>query len=50
MTPTLDWINFLEGLTKLRKLVYSLDCQFITKDFKRYKSKANEEIHRGGPK
>ena len=50
MTPSLGWINLLEGLTELRKLAYSLDYQFITKDFKRYKSTANEEIHRGGPK
>ena len=39
LTPTLDWINLLEGLTELRKLVYSLDCQFITKDFKNMNQK-----------
>ena len=40
MTLSLDLINFLEQLTDLRKLVYSLDYQFITKDIKGYISTA----------
>lgn len=36
MTPFSDSINSLEWLTKLRKPVYLLDFQFITKDFKAY--------------
>lgn len=42
MTPSLSSINLLELITKVRKSVYSLDYQFITKDIKRYKSTDRE--------
>ena len=40
-TASLCLINLLEKLTELRKLIYSLDYQFSTKDIiKGYKSTA----------
>ena len=39
-TSFLGSINLLEWLTELRKLVYSLDDWFITKDIKGYRSTA----------
>ena len=38
MTPSSRSINLLELLAELRKLVYSLDYQFITKNIKEYES------------
>lgn len=37
MTPSLDSVTSLKQLTELRKLIYSLDYRFITKDIKGYK-------------
>ena len=35
MTPSLDSINLLEWFTELRKPVYSLDYQFVTKGYEK---------------
>lgn len=44
--PPWVWINFLEWFTGPREPVYSLDCQFITKDMNPL---LVQEIHGRGP-
>ena len=45
MTPSLDSVSLLKHLTELRKLIYSLDYRFITKEIKGYKQ-PDENIDR----
>lgn len=48
-TPSLGLINLLEQISELRKIVYSLDRLFITKDMKRQTQLPDEEMHRARP-
>ena len=46
MTPSLGWMELLEQLIELKKPIYSLTYQFITKDIKDMNQQLDEEIHR----
>ena len=46
MTPSLGWMELLEQLIELKKPIYSLTYQFITKDIKDMNQQLDEEIQR----